>query len=782
MATISIRFKHLPGQHDQMTHGNRGTQSKRADTEDEKALRAYLQQISNMSKDTVEHMVLTHGKMYNPQPLPKGYKKGKIKEYFSNAFALADKNPELTYVEGFAMPDFMPLPIHHAWVVDKDGNVIDNTWKTPGSVYMGIPFTTDFMYEVASKTEVYGILGYTSRDIFRQGIPKDAIRTKGGEGSGHYGHAGRPGLVGGSQPDDVKIMPDAMRERIYGKLTYSKIPPNYNETVNLHQTHTYILDQNGNWIYMPNKNKRHTQLYALYVAEHREDFDLRTLESAEEILDHGVEEASTFEDVVMEKASLVSVELFTYNFGESKEEPVYKRDLIVKVSSGSPISVLSKAVKRVQRLIEDGHINISDYDQFIIVRGTHHQIKPEDFENISGFTGVGHNDFGEDIHYKEDLAPVEKHDTAIIAFNFSGMFDFLLDKFKPEDVVRDSHITLLNLGDLDRIPITKDNLMFLLEEFSKRHAIIDGKVTGVATFSSDPDKDGRVPLVLLYDSPQLPFFRVDLQRMLKALGMDYLEQDHGFIPHITLAYIDEPYVEVAFKPETVYLDSLWLYWGDEKHKFPLLGEVVEKQLPIDDESRANLISIRRNIFNNDVDQLAEKLFTGDISLGAWEETMRRYIRELHTSTAAIGKGGWGEMSWRDWGRLGTQMREQYRYLHGFAEHIAANRETISIAAIKARAHLYGTAAGHSAYLMEAGAEIATQLPWMPKDGSTECLVGCKCQWNLQVIGEERNMKVVQAVWQLNPAEHCGDCVDRNGFVAVIRVNKDVPVPSKIGGY
>jgi 2'-5' RNA ligase len=386
-----------------------------------------------------------------------------------------------------------------------------------------------------------------------------------------------------------------------------------------------------------------------------------------------------------------------------------------------------------------------------------------------------------EVHFKE-LTQVDEDITAVIAFNFEGMFDALLDRFKPEDVVRDSHITLLNLGEIERIPISKENLMVILEGFAKSHAIIDGKITGVATFSTNPDEDGKVPIVLLYDSPQLPFFRVDLQRILRELGIEYLEQNHGFIPHITLAYIYEPYVEVTFKPEILYIDSLWLFWGTEKYSFSLQGVVVEKQLPIDDDSKKRLIEIRRNIFNDDVDRLAERMYTGEMSLGAWEETMKRYIRELHTSVAAIGKGGWDQMTWADWGRLGAVMREQYRYLHGFAEAIAENRETISINAIKARAHLYGTAAGHSAYLIEAGADIASQLPWLPKDGSTECLVGCKCQWDLKKVGVEKNMQLVQATWKLNPAEHCKTCIDRKGYVVVIRVPKDAIVPNKIGGY
>jgi len=163
--------------------------------------------------------------------------------------------------------------------------------------------------------------------------------------------------------------------------------------------------------------------------------------------------------------------------------------------------------------------------------------------------------------------------------------------------------------------------------------------------------------------------------------------------------------------------------------------------------------------------------------------MKQLIRGVHTSTAAIGKGGWDQMTWSDWGRLGTPLREQYRYLHGFTETINSQRDTISLRAIQARARLYGNAAGYSAILMQAGAEIADQLPFMPKDGSTECWNGCHCIWLLDVIDTlDNGTQVVQATWRIRPAEHCQDCVDRNNYVHMVYVQKGVIVPKTIGGF
>lgn len=210
-------------------------------------------------------------------------------------------------------------------------------------------------------------------------------------------------------------------------------------------------------------------------------------------------------------------------------------------------------------------------------------------------------------------------------------------------------------------------------------------------------------------------------------------------------------------------------------------EIIEtKQFPIDDASKTALLEVRMNIFNTDVGNLAERLFTGDVSIGQWEESMKRLMREFHASIAAISKGGWDNMTFQDWGRLGPVLKEQYRFLHGYAEYIAANSDTVSIDYLKNRSRMYGRPSTHVMSMMTAGIEISHLLPWLPGDMSTSCDGNCKCYWALRVILQTETTNTVEATWNLTPAEHCSTCLGRNKYVIVFDIDVSIPIPSTIG--
>lgn len=102
---------------------------------------------------TSHALVAREGRAWIAQALPKDIKRGTPKECFRNALTLVMRDPNLRYVEGYALRRGIGIPIHHAWAVDKAGRVIDNTWTDPEECeYVGMVFSA----EALQNLEYYG--------------------------------------------------------------------------------------------------------------------------------------------------------------------------------------------------------------------------------------------------------------------------------------------------------------------------------------------------------------------------------------------------------------------------------------------------------------------------------------------------------------------------------------------------------------------------------------------------------------------------------------------------
>jgi len=86
-----------------------------------------------------------------------GVKKGKMGQCYKNAYHLMDITPGLTYVEGYAVSGDLPLPLMHAWCVDKNGVVYDSTWDN-GKSYLGVQFKREFVTKTILRRKVYGVM------------------------------------------------------------------------------------------------------------------------------------------------------------------------------------------------------------------------------------------------------------------------------------------------------------------------------------------------------------------------------------------------------------------------------------------------------------------------------------------------------------------------------------------------------------------------------------------------------------------------------------------------
>lgn len=93
---------------------------------------------------------LARGRFYQPQPLPKGYRRRKLKQCFDNSYKLAACKEGLTYCEGYVAMAFADgvTGIEHGWCVTPDRKVIDATLREPGLSYFGVTHSLKALADV----------------------------------------------------------------------------------------------------------------------------------------------------------------------------------------------------------------------------------------------------------------------------------------------------------------------------------------------------------------------------------------------------------------------------------------------------------------------------------------------------------------------------------------------------------------------------------------------------------------------------------------------------------
>lgn len=96
---------------------------------------------------------LTHGRFFLPQPLPKGFRRGRAKQCYHNSSRLSVFKEGLTYCEGYVLVRLgeSTADVEHGWCVTTEGKVIDVTLKETGLSYFGVPYTSE---EVATSVEL----------------------------------------------------------------------------------------------------------------------------------------------------------------------------------------------------------------------------------------------------------------------------------------------------------------------------------------------------------------------------------------------------------------------------------------------------------------------------------------------------------------------------------------------------------------------------------------------------------------------------------------------------
>lgn len=188
---------------------------------------------------------------------------------------------------------------------------------------------------------------------------------------------------------------------------------------------------------------------------------------------------------------------------------------------------------------------------------------------------------------------------------------------------------------------------------------------------------------------------------------------------------------------------------------PVEGEPVDTS-----DVRRELASIRRATSDR-LGDLAKQVMEGDLTnLAEFAIEFKDEMRSLYIATHVLARGGVDQMTQREWGQLGSALREQYKYANAFVRDI--ENGTIGMP-IDQRISLYTESAWGAAGEFESvlrdremllgsmerrvlgdskescddcieAANMGWQPPGiLPDIGDTECGIGCNCSFEFENI-------------------------------------------------
>jgi len=139
--------------------------------------------------------------------------------------------------------------------------------------------------------------------------------------------------------------------------------------------------------------------------------------------------------------------------------------------------------------------------------------------------------------------------------------ELALDEGLPAEEL---HLTLAYLGEAKDVDVAK--LKTIVAVLADTVPPITAKVNGIGFFS---ESHNNTPVTWAsVDAPALPSVRERLVRHLVEANLP-VSTDHGFTPHMTLAYADRRDVEVATRDLT--FDQIWVVAGGEHTAYNLTG-------------------------------------------------------------------------------------------------------------------------------------------------------------------------------------------------------------------
>jgi len=247
--------------------------------------------------------------------------------------------------------------------------------------------------------------------------------------------------------------------------------------------------------------------------------------------------------------------------------------------------------------------------------------------------------------------------------------------------------------------------------------------------------------------PDVPVEQLDVDEILAALAeWDRLsEEEHA---GLLAATPDGSEGDLWAVLAGLVAASLWQYRASSRRYVNTATGTMLTRNQLIDLRDAFTVQVRAEARN-----ITAAMLDGESTLQRWLLDMQDMVRNTHTNQFMLGRGGVGMVMEADLPMVEQVINDQYGYLQGFADDIAAGN--VSDGRMLARAQMYADA-GTQSY--ERGLALAYGLPSLPAypgDGGTQCLSNCKCRWSIT-----EDEEAWYCYWTLGIAEHCPDCVDR----------------------
>lgn len=126
-----------------------------------------------------------------------------------------------------------------------------------------------------------------------------------------------------------------------------------------------------------------------------------------------------------------------------------------------------------------------------------------------------------------------------------------------------------------------------------------------------------------------------------------------------------------------------------------------------------------------VGEWAAQLTAGSREVGAWQEQMRGEIKREYIRQYLLGRGGLEKMTPQDWGSVGGQIADQYRYLDDFAVEVATGN--LPEGTIRRRSEMYINSAREALERAKqrAAMEAEQNEVWWKRNAQAESCEDCK---------------------------------------------------------